>query len=268
MGKSPKNGEIPKKSRKSREGQKRTNRDGRVQIGKRPRLKSPCLAALDFPAIAETSLHLVHCTLGPRTLHDLQRPLPLLHQDLQAHATQTLVVRCCAGVEMQQAWPHRTRQSALLPQCSLKFYGCNFSCLQLHELPAYSWSFFAWSCVWKLFCLELEFIYLQLELFGLQSSFVAYSGKARLRSTSTDCKQESSSASKKAPTASKKFTQIYIAFHRVAIQKVEGQVQRRTPEFSLACAQSACDPVCESDSTYRVVECCTASFAPSPLKTH
>ena len=40
-------GKIPEKSGKSQEGQKRTKKEGRVQIGKPPHLKHPRLAALD-----------------------------------------------------------------------------------------------------------------------------------------------------------------------------------------------------------------------------
>ena len=40
-------GKIPEKSGKSQKGQKRTKKEGQVQIGKPPRLKTPHLAALD-----------------------------------------------------------------------------------------------------------------------------------------------------------------------------------------------------------------------------
>ena len=40
-------GKIPEKSGKSQKGQKRTKKEGQVQIGKPPRLKHPRLAALD-----------------------------------------------------------------------------------------------------------------------------------------------------------------------------------------------------------------------------
>ena len=46
-GKSQKNRESPKK------GQKRTKKEGQVQIGKPPRLKHPHLAALEFPSASE-----------------------------------------------------------------------------------------------------------------------------------------------------------------------------------------------------------------------
>ena len=61
----------------------------------------------------------------------------------------------------------------------------------------------------EFFCLQLclgallltiRAFYLQFELFCLQLSFFAYGGKVYLRSTSTDCKQRSSTVSKKAPT--------------------------------------------------------------------
>ena len=80
-------------------------------------------------------------------------------------------------------------------------------------LPAYSWaflltvvfwSFFAYSCVWELFCLQFELFNLRFELFCLQLSFFAYSGKVCLRSTSTDCEQRSSTASKKPRAVNKK----------------------------------------------------------------
>ena len=41
-------GKIPEKSGKSQKGQKRTKKEGQVQIGKPPRLKPPRLAALDL----------------------------------------------------------------------------------------------------------------------------------------------------------------------------------------------------------------------------
>ena len=41
-------GNIPEKSGKSQKGQKRTKKEGRVQIGKPPRLKHPRLAALEI----------------------------------------------------------------------------------------------------------------------------------------------------------------------------------------------------------------------------
>ena len=41
-------GKIPEKSGKSQKGQKRTKKEGQVQIGKPPRLKPPRLAALEY----------------------------------------------------------------------------------------------------------------------------------------------------------------------------------------------------------------------------
>ena len=41
-------GKIPEKSGKSQKGQKRTKKEGQVQIGKHPRLKHPHLAALEW----------------------------------------------------------------------------------------------------------------------------------------------------------------------------------------------------------------------------
>ena len=71
------------------------------------------------------------------------------------------------------------------------------SCLQL--------SSFTYSCAWELFCLQFELFYLQFELLCLQLFFFAsYSGKVCLRSTSTDCKERSSTVSKKALTVSRK----------------------------------------------------------------
>ena len=43
-------GKIPEKSGKSQKGQKRTKKEGQVQIGKPPRLKPPRLAALEAKA--------------------------------------------------------------------------------------------------------------------------------------------------------------------------------------------------------------------------
>ena len=76
-------------------------------------------------------------------------------------------------------------------------------CLQL-EASCLQLRFFAYNCAWELLCLQLELVNLQFELFCLQLSFFAYNGKVFLRSTSTDCKQRSSTVSKKAPTVSRK----------------------------------------------------------------
>ena len=54
------------------------------------------------------------------------------------------------------------------------------------------------------FYLQLEFVCLQLWLFTYSWSFFAYSGKVRLIRAVRDCKQRSSTVSKKAPTVSKK----------------------------------------------------------------
>ena len=62
--------------------------------------------------------------------------------------------------------------------------------------------------VLELFCLQFELVCLQLELFRLQLSFFTYSGKVRLINTLTDCKQRSSTVSKKAPTVSKKLPRL------------------------------------------------------------
>ena len=43
-------GKVPERSGKSQKGQKRTKKEGQVQIGKPPRLKPPCLAALEMDA--------------------------------------------------------------------------------------------------------------------------------------------------------------------------------------------------------------------------
>ena len=107
-------GKIPEKSQK---GQKRTKKEGQVQIGKPPRLKHPRLAALD--------------------------------SSLQ--------------------W------SSLLTVDTLSFL-------------AYSWSLFAYNFSFSTY----------------NWSFFAYSGKVRLIRALRDCKQRSSTVSKKAPTVSKK----------------------------------------------------------------
>ena len=65
------------------------------------------------------------------------------------------------------------------------------SCLQL--------SFFAYSCVWELFCV------------CLQLSFFPYNGKVCLRSTSTDSKQRSSTVSKKALTVSENTSPLFLS---------------------------------------------------------
>ena len=46
-------GKIPEKSGKSQKGQKRTKKEGQVQIGKPPRLKHPRLAALDIQLVLQ-----------------------------------------------------------------------------------------------------------------------------------------------------------------------------------------------------------------------
>ena len=63
---------------------------------------------------------------------------------------------------------------------------------------------FAYSCVLALVLLTVSAFLLTIGLLCLQLSFFAYSGKVLLISTSTDCKQRSSTVSKTAPTLSKK----------------------------------------------------------------
>ena len=50
-------GKIPEKSGKSQKGQKRTKKEGQVQIGKPPRLKTPRLGALDLLSIVHLLSH-------------------------------------------------------------------------------------------------------------------------------------------------------------------------------------------------------------------
>ena len=57
-------GKIPEKSGKSQKGQKRTKKERQVQIGKPPRLKHPCLAAL---GLRVTSRKLKHTLAQRRT---------------------------------------------------------------------------------------------------------------------------------------------------------------------------------------------------------
>ena len=76
------------------------------------------------------------------------------------------------------------------------FFGCNFFAY-CWKLPAYSWAFFCLQSHFLILCLQFELFHLQLELFCLQLSFSAYNGKVCLRSTSTYCKQGSSTISKK-----------------------------------------------------------------------
>ena len=76
--------------------------------------------------------------------------------------------------------------------------GMQFFCLQL-EASCLQLSFCACSCVWELFCLQSEFFFAyNSSFFAYSLSFFAYSGKVCLRSTSTDCKQRSSTVSKEA----------------------------------------------------------------------
>ena len=75
------------------------------------------------------------------------------------------------------------------------FEGCSFFGLQL-KASCLQLSFFAYSCVWVLFCLQFELFDLQFGLFCLTS-------------TLTDCKQRSSTVSKTAPTVSKKVSAFF-----------------------------------------------------------
>ena len=71
-----------------------------------------------------------------------------------------------------------------------------------------------------LFAYNLGFFCLQFELLCQQLSFFAYNRKECLRSISTDCKQRSSTVSKKAPNASKKASPLLIC-HSAASTKLE-----------------------------------------------
>ena len=63
--------------------------------------------------------------------------------------------------------------------------------------PDWKVSTLLWERVWELLCLQFELFYLQVELFAYSSSFFARNGKVCLKSPSTDCKQRSSTVSKK-----------------------------------------------------------------------
>ena len=81
------------------------------------------------------------------------------------------------------------------------------SCVVGHHMGSFaSASFFVGSQRWGHLTPNSK----QFELFCLQLSFFAYSGKARLRSTSTDCKHRSSTVGKKARAVSKKASAIII----------------------------------------------------------
>ena len=84
------------------------------------------------------------------------------------------------------AWKTRTPPDSFQTQ-TVNFWMRLF-CLQL-EAPCLQLSFSTYSCVLELFCLQLIFF--------------AYSGKVRVISTLTDCKQRSSTVSQKAPTVNK-----------------------------------------------------------------
>ena len=76
-------GKIPKKSGKSQKGQKKTKKEGQVQIGKPPRLKPPRLAALELWESAKVSHKRVFALLTPENPHlgmaqMLQKPMSAL----------------------------------------------------------------------------------------------------------------------------------------------------------------------------------------------
>ena len=76
-------------------------------------------------------------------------------------------------------------------------------CLQL-EGSCLQWSFFTYSWQFSVFAYSWTFSTYSFSFFAYSWSFFAYSGKVRLIRTLRDCKQRSSTVSKKAPTVSKK----------------------------------------------------------------
>ena len=63
---------------------------------------------------------------------------------------------------------------------------------------------FAYSCVREHFCLKYELLYLQFELYGLQFELLLLQWESVPKKPSMDCKQRSSTVSKKAPAVCKK----------------------------------------------------------------
>ena len=82
--------------------------------------------------------------------------------------------------------------------------GCNFFACDW-QLPAYNGAFLLTVVFGESLYLQLELSHLQLELLCLQLELFAYGWKARPISTLLmDCKQGTSTVSKKAPAVSKK----------------------------------------------------------------
>ena len=84
----------------------------------------------------------------------------------------------------------------------MSFLGCNFG-LQM-EASCLQWSFLLTVVFGSFFAYRSSVFYLQLELSLLQLKLFAYSGKVLLASSSTACKQRSSTVSKQSPTVSYK----------------------------------------------------------------
>ena len=72
------------------------------------------------------------------------------------------------------------------------------------KLPAYSGAFLLTVDNFSFFTYSLSFFAYSFSFFTYSWSFCAYSGKVRLIGALRDCKQRSSTVSKKAPTVSKK----------------------------------------------------------------
>ena len=116
------------------------------------------------------------------------------------------------GLKRPQSAPKRPDlPGPISPRFSLKIWGlsrgfekgCSFFAYSW-KLPAYSGTFFLTVDTFSFFTYSWSFFAYSFSFLAYSWSFFAYSGKVRLIRALRDCKQRSSTVSKKAPTVSKK----------------------------------------------------------------
>ena len=100
--------------------------------------------------------------------------------------------------------------SSLRGPAAILFIGCGFFAYSW-KLPAYSGAFLLTIDNFSFFTYSWSFFAYNFSFFTYSWSFPAYSGKVRLIRALRDCKQRSSTVSKKAPTVSKKASPLFIS---------------------------------------------------------
>ena len=115
--------------------------------------------------------------------------------------------------------------------------GCNSFCLQLESFLLTAKLFYLQLSL-GVFSLQVAHSYLCLELLYLQLELFAYNGKVPLRDTLTDCKQRSSTVSKKAPPVSERASPFVLSPKAMQTSRCKNEPKTHTHTHPLARLES------------------------------